>query len=180
MLATFQNILDRSQIFKFTLQVCVGVVLLWAMSQISIPLKPVPITLQTVGVMAIGLFYRRNQALSTIGVYLILGAAGLPIFSNYSGSIAAFWGSTGGYLVGFFAAVWVMTSVQLFFDSDKYLSIAINCIIGTAVIFVFGISWLSFLIGFKQAIVLGFLPFIMPGLVKALLLSFVTWYVKRA
>ncbi|MGL4859067.1 MAG: biotin transporter BioY, partial [Enterobacteriaceae bacterium] len=87
-----------------------GVLLLFVMSQISIPLQPVPVTLQTVAVMLIGLTWQRAAAIKTVSVYLLLGAMGMPLFADFSAGYGVFMGPTGGYLAGFLLAVWVMTS----------------------------------------------------------------------
>lgn len=59
------------------------VLLLFLMAQISIPLQPVPITLQTLGVMLIGLKFHRRTAFYSVLTYLSLGAAGLPVLANF-------------------------------------------------------------------------------------------------
>ncbi len=155
-----------------------GAGLLFLTSQISIPLQPVPITLQTVGVMLIGLMFERSHAIKAVLTYLGMGAVGVPVFANYHGGLPFLMGSSGGYLWGFLAAVICMTSLAPYLNYRKASHIALNCIAGTLVIFVFGIGWLSHIIGLKPAIEAGFYPFILPGIVKILLLTATVRFLK--
>ncbi len=156
-----------------------GVLLLFVTSQLSIPLEPVPITLQTVGVMLIGLTFERSHAIKAVLVYLGLGAVGIPVFANYHGGGHWLFGMSGGYLWGFLAAVALMTSLrQRYLQNHSVLHIGLNCFFGTTVIFLFGITWLAYSIGLKAAIYSGFYPFIIPGAVKIVLLTTAVRYLK--
>ncbi len=179
MLSTLQLVNNRSALIRLVLQSSLGVLLLWAMSQISFPLIPVPMTLQTMGVMAIGLLYPRRAAVYSVASYLLLGACGVPVLANGAGGIHHFFGPTGGYLLGFLAAVFVMTTLRAYFKDEDFFSLLFHCLVGTGVIFILGVGWLSIFIGVKQAFVLGFLPFLIPGGIKALLLSIAVRYVKN-
>ncbi len=163
---------------NFLLSTLHGFIILCLTSQVSIPLEPVPITLQTVGVMLIGLTFNRDVAISSVLAYLTFGAFGAPIFSGLSGGIHIFVGPTAGYLIGFLAAVIVMTTIQKHFKSDDFLAVFLNATIGTLVIFIFGISWLTMFSDFSTAIQLGFMPFIIPGILKVLLTCFSIRYIK--
>lgn len=157
------------------------VLLLFLMAQISVPLQPVPITLRTLGVMLIGLKFNRRTAFYSVLTYLSLGAAGFPVFANFSSGCHIFLGPTGGYLIGCLAAVMVMNKVNELLNS-KYKSFVCNslsCLAGTAVIFICGVSWLSVYFGLERAIMVGVLPFILPGLVKIFLLVAALQYLKK-
>ncbi|WP_353269806.1 biotin transporter BioY [Wolbachia endosymbiont (group A) of Myopa testacea] len=157
------------------------VLLLFLMAQISVPLQLVPITLQTLGVMLIGLKFNRRTAFYSVLTYLSLGAAGFPVFANFSGGYHIFLGPTGGYLIGCLAAVMVMSKVNELLNS-KYKSFVCNSLsylAGTVVIFICGVSWLAVYLGLGQAIMVGVLPFILPGLVKIFLLVVALQYLKK-
>ena len=159
------------------LQILLGVAILFCCTQISIPLKPVPITMKTVGVLLIGLFYQRRQALLTMLSYITLGALGLPVFANFNAySIGS---PTTGYLLGFVAASIVMPLFREWVKKDSSLMMFINCLLGTICIYAFGIAWLTNLFGFEKALQVGLLPFIIPGCVKALLLSQAVRHMKN-
>jgi biotin transport system substrate-specific component len=143
------------------LKVLIGVLVLFATSQISIPLDPVPINLGTVGVMSLGLLYDRRSALLSTISFLLLGALGVPIFANFAFGLPVLVGPRGGYLFGYLLAVVAMTSIR------PYLKV-----------FFLGISWLSYLFGLEKALVFGLWPFLVPGLVKAMILALGINYIK--
>ncbi|AOV88541.1 hypothetical protein WH35_05310, partial [Wolbachia endosymbiont of Drosophila incompta] len=107
--------------------------------------------------------------------------AGLPVLANFSGGYHALLGPTGGYLIGCLAAVMVMSKVNELLNS-KYKSFVCNslsCLAGTVVIFICGVSWLAVYLGLGQAIMVGVLPFILPGLIKIFLLVAALQYLKK-
>jgi len=147
-----------------------GVLLLFAASQVEIPLHPVPITLQTVAVMLIGLTYTPRKALESHLLWLGLGLVGLPVFAGFGAGIAHLSGPTAGYLGGFVVSTYIMATIKQKYSLNSFLSDALLCLMGTLIVFACGVIWLSQLIGFKGALLHGVLPFILPGLVKAGLL----------
>ena len=148
-----------------------GVLLLTALSQVSIPLEPVPVTLQTVAVMLLGLTYSPAVAVKAVLAYLGLGALGVPVFASFSSGAWILTGKTAGYLWGFAVAAGLMAYLKDRFELQSvWRHDLLLCLIGTLVIFVIGVSWLSLLIGPQAAITYGLVPFILPGLAKALLL----------
>ncbi len=157
----------------------IGVSLLFLCSQISIPLSPVPITLQTVAVLIIGLTFAKIEALTSVASYLALGALGLPMFSNFGGGLASITGPRGGYLLGFFASVWVMCSLRERMAAVGIKELLLIGLFGSVIVFMLGVPWLSGFIGWKAAVYGGFLPFVMPGLVKSLLVASVVGYLQK-
>ncbi len=165
--ATLSNVDKKVEILKIAL----GVLVLFAGSQIAIPLQPVPVTMQTVAVMLIGLLYSRRSALASVMLYTALGGLGLPVFQGFDGGFSHLYGPTAGYIVGFTASVYVMTGLREQFGLTSFWGILCNCLVGTLVVFLFGVSWLASIVGVKDAIMFGVVPFIMPGTVKAVALS---------
>lgn len=158
--------LSRSHGFS----VFLGGALLFVAAQIQIPLQPVPITLQTVAVMILGLLFDRRSAMQAVLLYLSLGFLGLPIFAGFSNG--ALVGARAGYLVGFALAIWAMTMVRdRVGDPKSFVALFGLSLLGSLIIFACGITWLSVSLGLKNAILVGFVPFVIPGLVKAGLLS---------
>lgn len=154
-----------------------GVFILSFVSQMNIPLKPVPITMQTFGVMLIGLTFERRAAIQSILAYLALGALGLPIFAEFRSGYSCLLGPTGGYLIGFLVAVIIMSNIRLVLKQNSFFALSFNCLIGTFVIMAFGVAWLSTFMGFKPAIQAGFVPFVIPGLIKAGLLALIVRFI---
>ena len=155
-----------------------GVFLLFLTSQITIPLEPVPITLQTYGVMLVALTFPRATAINSHIVYLVVGGMGVPVFAGFTGGLQKLVGPSGGYLFGFLAAVAVMGIIREHLKRENFLHIALNCFIGTLIIFAFGIGWLATTMGIQKAIQFGFIPFIIPGIIKIALLAVTLRYLK--
>ncbi len=161
------------------LSTLIGVSLLFLCSQITIPLSPVPISLQTVAVLIIGLTYSKADALKSISSYLALGAMGAPVFANFSGGIVKFMGPTGGYLLGFFAAVWIMCAMRERIVKMGATETILVALIGNAVIYGLGLPWLSKFVGWETAVAFGFMPFVIPGLVKSVLVTAGVRYLQK-
>ncbi len=147
-----------------------GAALLCATSQIEIPLQPVPVTLQTVAVMLIGLTYSPRRAVEAIGLWIALAAAGLPVLAEFSGGLVKLMGPTGGYIAGFVIAVYLMATLKQKFSLNSWQSDVLLTLLGTLIVFTTGVLWLSHLIGWSNAFYHGIAPFILPGIVKGGLL----------
>src|SRR6056297_3388643 len=76
-------------------------ILMAALSQVTVPLLPVPVTGQTLGVLLIGIMLGRRRAVAAMLTYLGMGMIGLPVFAGATTGLAVFVGPTGGYLLGF-------------------------------------------------------------------------------
>ncbi len=135
---------------------------------LQIPFGQIPFTMQTFGVLlAVGLLGGKLGTLSVV-VYLLLGAFGVPVFSNFSGGIAKLAGPTGGYLVGFIFAALVYWGVTKLFGDGPVPSIA-GMILGNAVCYAFGTVWfviVSSKYSFMVALSLCVVPYVIPDLCK--------------
>jgi biotin transport system substrate-specific component len=164
------TIKSKSTVLNELMVVFGGVLFLFAASQIEIPLKPVPITLQSVAIMLIGLTYTPRRALESLLIWLGLGAAGLPILAGFAGGISKFTEPTAGYLVGFLISPYLMAMLKEKYALNSWISDALLCVMGTLILYSTGVVWLSHLIGFSNAVMTGVVPFILPGIIKAGLL----------
>lgn len=145
-----------------------GSILLAVSAKILVPFWPVQMSMQTFAVLVIGAAYGPRLAGATVALYLAEGAIGLPVFGLGAG-LAYMAGPTGGYLVGFFfAAVVVGFLAERGFDR-RWSTALVAFLIGNAVIFAFGIAWLTVLIGFDKAIAGGLLPFLPAEALKVAL-----------
>jgi biotin transport system substrate-specific component len=112
-------------------------------AQIAIPVKPVPFTLQTMMVLLSGAFLgSKNGAYSQI-LYIFLGSIGLPVFANGSLGIAVLFGPTGGYLLAFPVAAFVIG--YLIEINKNYLNVVISMFIGSLIIIAVGVLFLNFI-----------------------------------
>ncbi len=146
-----------------------------AQMKIYIPGNPIPITMQSLAVLIIGASYGIKKATGAIGLYLVEGALGIPVFAGGAAGISVLGGVTAGYLFGFFVAGIVMSylSEKYFLDRDLKTALALF-LIGHIIIFTFGVVWLSSFIGMNTAIDNGVLPFIPGMIIKTLLASIIT------
>lgn len=153
-------------------------------SWITIP-AAVPFTLQTFAVfLALGLLGGRRGTLSVL-VYIILGAIGVPVFSNFKGGLGALFGNTGGYIIGFLVAsivIWALTH----FLGNKTASLTLSMVVGLLVCYAFGTAWFMLVyMNTKDAVslitVLSWcvIPFIIPDLIKIILALLLTKRLKR-
>ncbi len=161
-------------------QIALGTGLLACCSQLTINIQPVPITMQTVAVLLIGLFYSHKTAIKTVLTYLAMGAMGAPVFSNFGAGFAHFLLPKAGYLFGFLACVAVMTYFRERIGRESFLTQAIACLLGSIALYACGISWLACFVGVSKAFYLGFVPFIIPGLIKGGIVAYATKEVKAA
>jgi biotin transport system substrate-specific component len=152
------------------LLVLAGTGLVALCAQIVIPMVPVPITMQTFAVLFVGTVLGPARGAVALGLYLVLGVAGLPIFAaGTSGSLFAL--PSGGYIVGFIAAsVIVGWFANLTWDRHV-LKTLLSFSIGSLVIYAFGVPWLAVSLGidFWTAIQFGLVPFLIGDALKALL-----------
>ncbi len=139
-------------------------------AQVSIPLPgtPVPITLQPMLVVLAGLALGPTAAAASMALYLLAGAAGLPVFTpGGAPGVLRFAGPTGGYLLAYPLAAWVAGRVAG--GSRRYALRAIAAIAGMVVLYTGGLAQLTILTGsLTTAAVLGVLPFAALDLAKAL------------
>ena len=135
---------------------------------ITVPLGPIPFTLQMVFVLMAGAMLGSKWGTISMVVYVLLGIAGLPVFSNGGSGLGVILGPTGGYLIGFIAAAFVIGYLFEMYGSNNLLKNGLFVTIGSVVVFCFGLAHLMLVadMSFIQAVTVGFLPFILPGIVK--------------
>ena len=147
-----------------------GFSLLVALSaQVAIPLPftPVPVTLQTLMVLATGALLGSRRGTAAILLYISEGAAGLPVFAMGTSGPAHLAGPLGGYLVGFVAAAFLAGLVcERGGDRNGLLAFA-GLVMADLAIYVPGLLWLGAFTGFSRVLVLGALPFLAADVLKA-------------
>ena len=143
----------------------IGSFLLAISSKVQIPLTPVPVTLQTLVLLVMSMFLGWRGAVGATSLYLFQGVIGLPVFAHGGGFIILF-GPTGGYLFGFLIASLVVGYLaEKGWDKSVVLTFT-SMTIGTLIIYLFGVIWLSYLKDLNTAMVFGLLPFITPDILK--------------
>ncbi len=162
----------QSKVIKSLLVIILGSVALTISAKIKIPFYPVPMTMQTFVVLLLGLSFGYKIGLSAVSLYLLEGIAGLPVFSNSPErgiGLAYFTGPTMGYLIGFLSACYLASFIKL---NDNFFEIFAKLIFAVSTIYILGVIWLGFLIGWEKPIFsLGVAPFLLAETFKVLLLS---------
>jgi biotin transport system substrate-specific component len=153
--------------------VVAGSILLTLSAKASIPFFPVPMTLQTLVVLALGMVLGPRLGAAAVLAYLAQGAIGLPVFAGTPEKgigLAYMLGTTGGYLLGFVIASFVVGLLaERRWDRSVLTTIA-AMIIGNAIIYVFGIVWLGSIVGWdKPVLAWGMTPFLLGDLAKILI-----------
>ena len=147
---------------------------------IPLPFSLSPIALQTLIVNLTGYVLNAKQAFMTMLVYLLVGLAGVPVFTGGSAGPGKLFGPTGGYIIGFlFTAVFLA-----YFKGEKYSFkryALLGCVIGIPLIYVFGVVQLKLItgMGWDKAIMTGALPFIPLDIVKCLAAAVIAGPINR-
>ncbi len=147
----------------------IGSLLLWVSAKTQVPFFPVPMTLQTLAILLIAATCGFRLGLAMIGLYMIEGMLGLPVFSSTPErgiGIAYMVGPTAGYLVGFVVATGFVGWFAERGAIDSSLKLFAVMFVGAALILAFGFAWLSTFMGAQAAFNVGVAPFMLGELFK--------------
>jgi len=145
-----------------------GVLVVAAAAQVYIPTLPVPFTGQTFGVLLVGGALGFRRAAVSLVLYVVLGAVGLPIFSEGRAGTDVLFGVTGGYIVGFVVAAALVGRLAEF-GWDRHIGGSVGAmLLGNAVIYAIGVPWLAVVAGLSasEAIAAGLTPFLAWDAIK--------------
>ena len=172
--------LYQNKIIKSLVVIILGSVALTISAKIKIPFYPVPMTMQTFVVLFLGISLGQKIALATIGLYLVEGIVGLPVFSNSPEKgigLVYFTGPTMGYLIGFLTACYLASKIKI---DDNFFVVLFKLIIATSTIYILGLIWLGTLIGWDKPIfALGAKPFLLAEIFKIMLLALLTKQIMK-
>ncbi len=136
---------------------------------IPLPFSPVPATGQTLAVLLMGALLGSRRGSLCLLAYLAEGVLGLPVFAGATAGLARLVGPTGGYLVGFLAAVFLVGMLAERGWDRRVGTTFLAMLLGNVVIYAFGLPWLARFVGGEMVLALGLLPFIPGDLLKLLL-----------
>ncbi|MGE7090541.1 biotin transporter BioY [Lysinibacillus sp. NPDC048646] len=171
--------MKKSHTYNYVLA-AFGAAIIAVLAQVTIPLPLIPITGQTLAVGLIVTILGTKLGTISVFLYILLGAAGMPVFSGMSGGFAILVGPTGGYIVGF-----LVTAIIMGLYLDKFgitiVHAVIANIIGMAVTLTFGTVWLKILadLSWTAAFMGGVAPFIVVGILKAVIAAWLGVVVRR-
>lgn len=161
------------------------------LAQLEIPLWPVPITGQTLGVIVVGATLGAWRGAAALTTYMLVGLAGLPVFAGFTGTVAALGKPSFGFIVGFifsaFVAGWF---AERAWDRKPALAFA-GFAIASVIPFLFGVPYMAFILNavmgagmdFWQILAVGVVPFLLGGVIKAGLAALIipgAWAAVRA
>ena len=170
-----------------------GAVMVALLAQVSLrlPFTPVPLTGQTLGVLLVGATLGSALGFRSLALYLLAGAAGMPVFAGGGAGIGWLLGPSGGYLLAFPLAAWLVGYLVERFGADRRPLAALAAMLAaSSVIYLGGLVWLGVYLaaagqagGLQQLLELGFYPFALGDLVKAALAAGLlpgAWKLARA
>ena len=167
--------ISQSKLIKSLLAVILGSIALTISAKIKIPFYPVPMTMQTFVVLFLGVSLGYKVGLASVGLYLLEGILGLPVFSNSPEKgigLIYFTGPTMGYLIGFLIANYLASKVN---SKDSFILVLTKLVIAASTIYILGLIWLGTLIGWDKPIfALGAKPFLLAEIFKIVLLAIIT------
>jgi len=135
---------------------------------IYVPIGPVPIVLSTLFVILSGLLLGSRWGPTSMALYLLVGAIGIPVFAGGKGGFVHFLGPTGGYLLGYLLASWMTGFIS---ERSRGLMILdiLAVVVGSLAIYGLGVPWLKMVtqMSWQKTLLAGALPFLIGDAVKA-------------
>tara|TARA_X000001036_G_scaffold323899_1_gene302371 strand:+ start:305 stop:856 length:552 start_codon:yes stop_codon:yes gene_type:complete len=170
----------QSKVLKYIFIALIGSIVLAISSKVKIPFYPVPMTMQTLVVLTIGIAFGWKLGLATVALYLFEGLIGLPVFSGTPEKgvgLVYFTGPTMGYLIGFLVTVYFTGKFNYNYNlPDTFIKL----LFATSFIYLLGMLWLGFLIGWEKPIFkLGAQPFLLAELFKVLIVTLSINQIKK-
>ena len=147
---------------------------------ISIPLYPVPLTLQTLFTLLAGMTLGSAMGASSQIIYVLLGVIGLPVFAGFKAGIGILFGPTGGFLFGFIICAFIVGKIMELKNEKNIFYYLLAGFSGTIIIYFIGVIQLSLVtgIGIKRALLIGALPFLPGDILKIIAASFIASKLK--
>ena len=168
----YNKTLRQSTVLYHTAVITFGVALLY-LSTIATPtsFRGIPVTLQTICVIFISLYYTPYQAASTLALYLFSRLTGIPTIPGIPFGLTAFIKPAGGYLVGMLVGTCMVSYLRTRFRTRSGLSLVIYSLTCLAAIYTFGLLHLTYCLhSFNKAVSVGLVPFIVPEIYKMIIL----------
>ena len=165
---------------KSLVQIALGAAFIAVCAWITIP-GPIPFTMQTLAVLTVAGLLGAGKGCAAVGVYLLLGAVGVPVFSGFRGGVQALAGPTGGYLIGFlFTALLVGWGIRRF---PRLWQMCAFMVLGIVICYAFGTAWFGLFFangGIGAILAACVIPFILPDCAKIALSLLLVRRIRRS
>jgi biotin transport system substrate-specific component len=149
LLGAFQPKSDAARLATNIATVVLGTLFITICAKINVPVWPVPVTMQGFAIATIAAAFGLRIGVATVALYLLEGAAGLPVFAT-GGGMAYLMGPTGGFLIGFLFMAAIIGYAADRGASGKPLTLFAAMLVGNAVLLVMGFTWLLTMAGQAQ------------------------------
>lgn len=167
-----------------------GVAIITVCAWITVPFGAIPVTLQTFAVALIGALFGALRGGIVVGVYLIMGLIGIPVFSGFNAGVTALLGATGGYMIGFLFEVVIaglFSAMKIKNKIAKTALLYLGMIIGMAVCYFFGTLWFITVysrgstegVSVASALMLCVVPFLLPDGIKLFFAALLSERLKK-
>ena len=163
-----------------TIGMMTALICVMAPFSVPIPISPVPISLTNLALyFAIYVLGGKRTTICCV-LYLLIGLAGVPVFSNFTGGAGKLLGPTGGYLIGFLFMV-ILGGYIVDRWNNKILICVLGLIAGTGLCYMFGTVWLAVQLdkSFGDALLIGVIPFLPGDFVKIVIASLIGPRVRK-
>ena len=146
---------------------------------ISIPMVPIPITLQTLGVFITASILGAKLGTVSIIIYILLGAVGLPVFSNFTGGFGILLSPTGGFIIGFIFTALTIGIITSF--KNSILTNTLAMLLGLLLCYLFGTVWYCIYanVDFITAVLVCVVPFLFGDAIKIIVASILVTKLKK-
>lgn len=177
------NVMTAGGIRELT-RIALFVTLLTVSSYLSLPLpfSPVPVTAQTIVLNLIALSFTPKQVFKTVGIYILAGAAGLPLFAMGRSGLGVLAGPGGGYLWGFLASALLVSMLKgTSCEKSSLIRYLLATLAGIPVVYLFGVTQMALVLSLDlpRALALGALPFIPGDIFKCVAAAFLALTAER-
>ncbi|NOX34403.1 MAG: biotin transporter BioY [Deltaproteobacteria bacterium] len=166
--------MNNSKQLKMTVYTSLFVAFIAIGAFIAIPIGPVPIVLQNMFVLLAAIILGPLWGLACVGIYLLIGLAGLPVFAGGTSGIGKLFGPTGGYLLGYLPCVFVTAGISKALGKKLSTDI-IAMVIGSLIVYGAGVPWLKVVTSmtFEKAVAVGMYPFLIGDALKIIAAAFI-------
>ncbi len=178
-------LIGQETLTKKVLMVLGGSLLIALAAQVRVPMFPVPMTLQTLAILIVGLSFGARLGVATLLAYLAEGAIGLPVFAGGGAGLAYMMGPTGGFLLGFVLMAWLAGVASDWGVTTGFPGAALVALVASATLYIPGLVWPAVAMGKAMPELMSgwMLPFLAGDAVKAVLAALMVtgvWAVLKA